>query len=188
MFKKIILFITLSIMVIPATVKADEGMWFLMFIERLNHRDMQKMGLQLTAEEIYSINNHSLKDAIVQFNGGCTAEIVSSQGLVLTNHHCGYDAIAELSSEEQNYLKNGFWAATKKDEMKPKSLYVRFFVRMDDVSKRMLARRICAGSRQSGSTIFSYQAVACGKRFKVSSTLPRISIKRCDFCGRALIS
>ena len=138
MFKKIILFITLSIMVIPATVKADEGMWFLMFIERLNHRDMQKMGLQLTAEEIYSINNHSLKDAIVQFNGGCTAEIVSSQGLVLTNHHCGYDAIAELSSEEQNYLKNGFWAATRKDEMKPKSLYVRFFVRMDDVSKRIL--------------------------------------------------
>ena len=138
MFKKIILFVTLSIMVIPATVKADEGMWFLMFIERLNHRDMQKMGLQLTAEEIYSINNHSLKDAIVQFNGGCTAEIVSSQGLVLTNHHCGYDAIAELSSEEQNYLKNGFWAATLKDEMKPKSLYVRFFVRMDDVSKRIL--------------------------------------------------
>ena len=139
MFKKIILFVTLSIMVMPATVKADEGMWFLMFIERLNHRDMQKMGLQLTAEEIYSINNSSLKDAIVQFNGGCTAEIVSSQGLVLTNHHCGYDAIAELSSEERNYLKNGFWAASKKDELKPKSLYVRFFVRMDDVSKRMLA-------------------------------------------------
>jgi hypothetical protein len=138
MFKKIILFVTLSIMVIPATVKADEGMWFLMFIERLNHRDMQKMGLQLTAEEIYSVNNSSLKDAIVQFNGGCTAEIVSSQGLVLTNHHCGYDAIAELSSAEQNYLKNGFWAATRKDEMKPKSLYVRFFVRMDDVSKRIL--------------------------------------------------
>ena len=138
MFKKIILFVTLSIMVIPATVKADEGMWFLMFIERLNHRDMQKMGLQLTAEEIYSVNNSSLKDAIVQFNGGCTAEIVSSQGLVLTNHHCGYDAIAELSSEEQNYLKNGFWAATRKEEMKPKSLYVRFFVRMDDVSKRIL--------------------------------------------------
>lgn len=138
MFKKIILFVTLSIMVIPATVKADEGMWFLMFIERLNHRDMQKMGLQLTAEEIYSVNNSSLKDAIVQFNGGCTAEIVSNQGLVLTNHHCGYDAIAELSSEEQNYLKNGFWAATRKDEMKPKSLYVRFFVRMDDVSKRIL--------------------------------------------------
>jgi hypothetical protein len=121
-------------------VRADEGMWFLMFIERLNHRDMQKMGLQLTAEEIYSINNHSLKDAIVQFNGGCTAEMVSKSGLVLTNHHCGYDAIAELSSEEQNYLKNGFWAKDKSAEMKPKSLYVRFFVRMDDVSKRILSK------------------------------------------------
>lgn len=136
--KKIILFITVSLMLVPASVKANEGMWFLMFIERLNHRDMQKMGLQLTAEEIYSINNHSLKDAIVQFNGGCTAEIVSKEGLVLTNHHCGYDAIAELSSEERNYLKNGFWAANRKEEMKPKSLYVRFFVRMDDVSKRIL--------------------------------------------------
>ncbi|MCC9071806.1 S46 family peptidase [Flavobacterium sp. F-65] len=136
--KKIILFLTMCLMAFP--VRADEGMWFLMFIERLNHRDMQKMGLQLTAEEIYSINNHSLKDAIVQFNGGCTAEMVSKSGLVLTNHHCGYDAIAELSSEEQNYLKNGFWAKDKSAEMKPKSLYVRFFVRMDDVSKRILSK------------------------------------------------
>ena len=126
--------------IIGSFARADEGMWFLMFLERLNHRDMQKMGLQLTAEEIYSINNHSLKDAIVQFNGGCTAEMISKEGLVLTNHHCGYDAIAELSTPEANYLKNGFWAASKKDELKPKSLYVRFFVRMDDVSKRILAK------------------------------------------------
>ncbi len=136
--KKVILFLTMCLMAFP--VKADEGMWFLMFIERLNHRDMQKMGLQLTSEEIYSINNHSLKDAIVQFNGGCTAEIISKEGLVLTNHHCGYDAIAELSSSENNYLKNGFWAADRKSEMKPASLYVRFFVRMDDVSKRILSK------------------------------------------------
>jgi len=121
-------------------VRADEGMWFLMFIERLNHRDMEKMGLQLTAEEIYSINNHSLKDAIVQFNGGCTAEIVSNSGLVLTNHHCGYSAIAELSTAEQNHLKNGFWAKNRSEELKPKSLFVRFFVRMDDVSKRILSK------------------------------------------------
>ncbi len=121
-------------------VRADEGMWFLMFIDRLNHRDMQKMGLQLTAEEIYSINNHSLKDAIVQFNGGCTAEVISKDGLLLTNHHCGYDAIAELSTPEANYLKNGYWAATRKDELKPASLYVRFFVRMDDVSLRILSK------------------------------------------------
>lgn len=136
--KKLVLFLTMLAMVMP--VQADEGMWFLMFIERLNHRDMQKMGLQLTSEEIYSINNHSLKDAIVQFNGGCTAEIVSKDGLVLTNHHCGYDAIAELSTPEANYLRDGFWAPNRKAEMKPKDLYVRFFVRMDDVSKRILGK------------------------------------------------
>ncbi|QQT27001.1 MULTISPECIES: S46 family peptidase [Sphingobacterium] len=117
---------------------ADEGMWFLMHIKRLNMADMQKKGLKLTAEEIYSINNSSLKDAIVQFNGGCTAEIVSNQGLVFTNHHCGYGAIAELSTPENDHLTNGFWAKTKAEELKPKSLFVRFFVRMDDVSKRIL--------------------------------------------------
>ncbi|NMH29609.1 S46 family peptidase [Flavobacterium silvaticum] len=136
--KKILLIALLALSAFP--MRADEGMWFLMFIERLNHRDMQKMGLQLTSEEIYSINHHSLKDAVVQFNGGCTAEIVSKDGLVLTNHHCGYDAIAELSTAEQNYLKNGFWAADRSKEMKPESLYVRFFVRMDDVTKRILAK------------------------------------------------
>lgn len=117
---------------------ADEGMWFLMHLERLNERDMQKMGLQLSAEEIYSINNSSLKDAIVQFGGGCTAEIVSGQGLVLTNHHCGYSAIAELSTPSTDYLTNGFWAASKQDEMKPEELSVRFFIRMDDVTERIL--------------------------------------------------
>ena len=111
-----------------------------MFIDRLNQRDMEKMGLQLTSEEIYSINNSSLKDAIVQFNGGCTAELISDQGLVLTNHHCGYSAIAELSTTENDYLTNGYWAKTKNDEMKPNSLYVRFFVRMDDVSERILGK------------------------------------------------
>jgi hypothetical protein len=128
------------VLLIGSFARADEGMWFLMFIDRLNQRDMQKMGLQLTAEEIYSINNHSLKDAIVQFNGGCTAEVISKDGLLLTNHHCGYDAIAELSTPKANYLKNGYWAASKKEELKPQSLYVRFFVRMDDVSKRILAK------------------------------------------------
>jgi len=136
--KKIIVFFTLCLIAFP--VRADEGMWFLMFIERLNHRDMEKMGLQLTAEEIYSINHHSIKDAVVQFNGGCTAEIVSKDGLVLTNHHCGYNAIAELSTPETNYLKDGYWAENRAAEKKPKSLYVRFFVRMDDVSKRILSK------------------------------------------------
>lgn len=138
--KRIILSALVAIMLIPTTAKADEGMWFLMFIERLNHRDMQKMGLQLTSEEIYSINHHSLKDAIVQFDGGCTAELISKDGLVLTNHHCGYDAVAELSTADKNLLKDGYWAENRKEEKKPSSLYVRFFVRMDDVSKRILSK------------------------------------------------
>ena len=136
--KKIILCFLLAAFVIP--VQANEGMWFLMHIERLNYRDMQKMGLQLTPEEIYSINNSSLKDAIVQFNRGCTAEIISDSGLVLTNHHCGYSAIAELSTAENDYLTNGFWAGNFGEELKPKKLSVRFFVRMDDVSKRILGQ------------------------------------------------
>ncbi|MFD1768489.1 S46 family peptidase [Sphingobacterium suaedae] len=134
--KKIWFFILFSM--VSMTTFADEGMWFLMHIKRLNEADMQKKGLKLTAEEIYSINNSSLKDAIVQFGGGCTAEIVSGQGLVFTNHHCGYGAIAELSAPEHDYLTNGFWAKSLQEELKPKSLSVRFFVRMDDVSKRIL--------------------------------------------------
>lgn len=121
------------------TAIADEGMWFLMHLKQLNEADMQKKGLQLSAEEIYSINNSSLKDAIVQFNGGCTAEIVSGNGLIFTNHHCGYGAIAELSTKEHDYLTDGFWAKNYSQELKPKSLFVRFFVRMDDVSKRILS-------------------------------------------------
>jgi hypothetical protein len=135
--KKIWVFILLT--TVSMTTFADEGMWFLMHLKRLNEADMQKKGLKLTAEEIYSINNSSLKDAIVQFNGGCTAEIVSGKGLVFTNHHCGYGAIAELSSPENDYLTNGFWAKSLDEELKPKSLYVRFFVRMDDVTKRILS-------------------------------------------------
>ena len=138
--KKLIFLFTAMLMVLPAKVKADEGMWFLMFIERLNHRDMQEMGLQLTADEIYSINNHSLKDAIVQFDNGCTAEMISSQGLVLTNHHCGYQRIAQLSTPEDDILTNGFWASNNSEERYAEGLSVRFFIRMDDVTERILSQ------------------------------------------------
>ncbi len=119
--------------------KANEGMWFLMFLGK-RIENMQKEGLNLTAEEIYSINHSSLKDAVVQFGGGCTAEIISSNGLVLTNHHCGYGSIAELSTPEHDYLTNGFWAKNHSEELKTKDLSVRFFVRMDNVSKRILSK------------------------------------------------
>ena len=124
----------------PSMLWADEGMWLMMFIKRLNHEDMQKKGLHLTAEEIYSVNNSSLKDAVVHFDGGCSAEIISNEGLILTNHHCGYEAIAELSTPEHDYLNNGFWAKSKDQELKPKSLNVRFLDKMDDVTNRIQSR------------------------------------------------
>lgn len=136
--KKIILILTAFLLFGPNQIRANEGMWFLMFIERLNQTDMEKMGLQLTAEEIYSINNHSLKDAIVQFDGGCTAEIVSKEGLLFTNHHCGYDKIADLATPEDDILTDGFWAKDKASERHAQGLSVRFFVRMDNVTDRIL--------------------------------------------------
>lgn len=120
-------------------VKADEGMWLPMFVKRLNYADMQKHGLQLTAEEIYSVNNSSLKDAIVRLGRGfCTGEIISNQGLMLTNHHCGYGVIQEKSTEENNYLDNGFWAMKKSEEL-PAGFPVSFLVRMEDVSDKVNA-------------------------------------------------
>ncbi len=115
--------------------KADEGMWLPMFVKRLNYVDMQKQGLQLTAEEIYSVNNSSLKDAIVRLGRGfCTGEIISDQGLMLTNHHCGFGVIQENSTKEHNYLKDGFWAMEKSDEI-PAGFPVSFLVKMEDVTK-----------------------------------------------------
>jgi hypothetical protein len=118
--------------------KADEGMWIPMFIDRLNYEDMQKMGLQLTAEEIYSVNQGSLKDAVVIFGRGCTGEIISDQGLLLTNHHCGYGSIQSVSTVENDYLSNGFWARSMEEEIPIPGLTVQFLIRMDDVTSRML--------------------------------------------------
>ncbi|MFV0531571.1 MAG: S46 family peptidase [Flavobacteriales bacterium] len=136
--KKIIL--ALSFLFSSVFVWADEGMWLLMLIKRLNYQDMKEKGLQLTPEEIYSVNHSSLKDAIVHFDQGCTAEIISKKGLVLTNHHCGYEAIAELSTPEHDYLKDGFWAYKKEQELKPKSLNVRFLDRMEDMTDRIQSK------------------------------------------------
>ncbi len=119
--------------------KSDEGMWLPIFIERLNYVDMQKMGLQLTPEEIYSINNSSLKDAIAIFGRGCTSEIISDQGLLLTNHHCGYGRIQAHSSLEHDYLTDGFWAENFEDELSNPGLTVSFLVKIEDVTERVLA-------------------------------------------------
>lgn len=131
--KKISLILA-AVLLSAIPIKADEGMWLPMFIKRLNYADMQKHGLKLTAEEIYSVNHSSLKDAIVRLGRGfCTGEIISDQGLMLTNHHCGFDVIQQYSTEENNYLDDGFWAASKKDEL-PAGFSVSFLKRMEDVS------------------------------------------------------
>ena len=120
------------------TVKANEGMWLPLLIKRLNHVDMQKCGLQLTAEEIYSVNHSSLKDAIVALGGGfCTGEIISGEGLMLTNHHCGFGTIQANSTTEHDYLTDGFWAMNKEQEI-PADFGVWFLDRMDDVTDIVL--------------------------------------------------
>lgn len=138
MMKKSLFLALLMAIVSIAPVKADEGMWLPMLIKRLNQRDLQKMGLQLTPEEIYSVNNSSLKDAIVSMGGFCTAEIVSPNGLMLTNHHCGYDAIRSNSTVEDDILTNGFWAKSYDQEKPNEGLFVTFLVRMEDVTDQIL--------------------------------------------------
>jgi hypothetical protein len=119
--------------------KADEGMWLLPLIEKLNMGKMTELGLKLSAEDIYSLNKVCVKDAVVIFGGGCTAEIVSSQGLVLTNHHCGYGSIQAHSSVDHDYLQDGFWAKTKEEELPNPNLSVTFLIRIEDVSNQILA-------------------------------------------------
>ena len=138
MLKKFLVVALAIFMAIPTIVKADEGMWLPMFIKRLNEVDMQAAGLQLTAEELYSINQSSLKDAIAVFGGFCTAEVISAEGLLLTNHHCAYDAIQSHSSLENDYLTDGFWAMNRTDELANPDLYVDFLIRMEDVTDRVL--------------------------------------------------
>ena len=139
MNKKILGFILAVLFAAPISLKADEGMWLPMFVKRLNEVDMQNAGLQLTAEELYSINNSSLKDAIVSFSGFCTGEVISAEGLLLTNHHCGYGAIQDHSTVENDYLTDGFWAMDRSKELENPDLFVDFLIRMEDVTERILA-------------------------------------------------
>lgn len=120
-------------------IKADEGMWMLPLIEKLNIQKMHNMGFALTAEEIYSEQSISMKDAVIVFGGGCTGVVVSGQGLIFTNHHCGYGAIQELSSVEHNYLKNGFTAKELSDEIPAPGLTVKFLVSITDVTNRVMS-------------------------------------------------
>ena len=137
--KKHILLLAACLQLISSVVRADEGMWLLHMLQRINEAEMQQMGLNLTAEDIYSINQACLKDAVITLNGGsCTAEIISSKGLVLTNHHCSYGAIQGFSSVEDDILTNGFWAKSLAEEKPIPDFNVSFLVRIEDMTERVL--------------------------------------------------
>ena len=137
--KKIVtLIFGLAVLLNSQLSKADEGMWIPALLTD-NYAEMQRLGLVLTADQIYDINKSSMKDAIVRLGSGfCTGEVISSQGLILTNHHCGYSAIQKLSTTTANHLKNGFWAETKKDEL-PAGFSVSFLVKIEDITDKVLA-------------------------------------------------
>lgn len=131
-FLTIVLFLSLAL-----KSMADEGMWLPLLLGQQVYNDMVKKGLKLTKDQLYNINKASLKDAIIIFGGGCTGEIVSAEGLIFTNHHCGYNAIAAASNLEHNYLRDGFYARNKGEEI-PTNLSVQFLLRIDDVTKEVM--------------------------------------------------
>ncbi len=138
--KKLVAVLLVSFLTLLLPVKADEGMWLAQMIGDKTYADMVKRGLKLSKEQLYSINKNSIKDAIVLFGGGCTAEIVSKEGLVFTNHHCGYDQIASASSVQHNYLKEGFWAKSKQEEIACPGLSVQFLIKVEDVTEVVAAK------------------------------------------------
>jgi hypothetical protein len=130
-------FIVVSLLAAGVAAKADEGMWLPSLIEA-RIIDMQNKGLNLSAADLYSVNQACLKDAIVQFGGGCSAELVSDKGLIFTNHHCGFSHIQSHSSVEHDYLKNGFWAKNLNEELPNKGLTVKFLQYMENVTNQVL--------------------------------------------------
>jgi len=136
--KKILITLFVFLSLAKVDLYAKEGMWIPLFLQELNEAEMKKMGLNITAEDIYSISQASLKDAIVIFGGGCTGEVVSDQGLVLTNHHCGYGAIQNHSSIDHDYLTDGFWAMNRDEELSNPGLSVTFLVQMREVTDGVL--------------------------------------------------
>jgi hypothetical protein len=138
--KRLLLASAILLMVLPALFAIpDEGMWIPLLIEKYNIKLMKEKGFKLSAEDIYSVNRACMKDAVVSFNGGCTAEIISGEGLLITNHHCGQRLIQEHSSLEHNYLKDGFWAMSKKEELPNQRAFVTLLKYMEDVTDKILS-------------------------------------------------
>lgn len=134
--KKFLLTLAAIAAMLPSA-KADEGMWMLPLLEKINSDALRNLGSRLSPDQIYSINHSSIKDAVVQFGGGCTGEIISGSGLLVTNHHCGYGSIQALSSEEHNYLEDGYWASSRSEEIPVPGLSVKFLQKMTDVTGKV---------------------------------------------------
>ena len=137
--KRTLIALACAMMLLPSALRADEGMWLLPLLEKMNADAMRNLGSRLTPDQIYSVNHSSIKDAIVQFGGGCTGEIISGRGLLVTNHHCGYGAIQSLSTPEHNYLEDGYWAMDADGELPVPGLTVRFLQSMTDITDTLAA-------------------------------------------------
>lgn len=137
--RRFLVLVALLPVFLSGTVKADEGMWLPALIEKLNINQMKQLGLKISPEEIYNINNSSLKDAVVSLDhGSCTAELISAEGLLLTNHHCGFDEIQQHSAVEHDYLKDGFWAKTKEEELPNPGKSASFLINFEDVTSQII--------------------------------------------------
>jgi hypothetical protein len=133
-------FLRLLLLLFVIQVQAQQGgMWIPSLLKGMNESEMKNLGMKISAEDIYSVNKSSLKDAVPHFDGGCTAEVISDKGLILTNHHCGYDNIQSHSTVEHDYLTNGFWAYKMEEELPNKDLFVTFIIRIEDVTDKVLS-------------------------------------------------
>lgn len=167
--KCIKLFFVCLLLGIVSLVKADEGMWLPFLLEKLNEKQMKSMGMKISAKDIYSINKGSLKDGIVSFGGFCTGEVISAKGLVLTNHHCGFDAIQNHSTLDRNYIRDGFWAKNNGEELVNPKLFVTFIVRIDDVSKQILNGVTAAMSESERQSVIDKNSNELVKNVKKES-------------------
>ena len=138
MLRKCFPMVALAVLLSCLPARGAEGMWIPLFLKKLNESQMQSLGMRITAEDIYSVNHSSIKDAVVLFGGGCTGEVVSPEGLLLTNHHCGYSQIAAHSTLEDNILENGFYARNRSEERINPSLSVTFIKRIEEVTDQAL--------------------------------------------------
>lgn len=174
--KKRILFL-LAAACVSLTASADEGMWMLPYLQKMNIKVMKERGCKLSADEIYSVNESSLKDAIVVFGGGCTGEIVSPEGLLFTNHHCGYASIQQLSSVEHDYLANGFWAMSQAEELPVPGLKVRFVRHIMDVTADVLGNVPSTASQSEYERITAENMKVLTGRLQEEHPSMEISVK-----------